>query len=400
MLQNYPANIPRHVTALDHALYTQRSLIQRWDELISRIRKLPGLEDFLGMPSYAKLQKAAKHGPIIFLNASTDRCDAIIMLSTGEPTLVHLPNISRKELAELAGLLERSRLDSNPNKGRSDLLHVLRSLWNGVASPIIETLISLGVKPGPRSRVWLCPTSWFTALPIHAAGLYNVSQSLTFPELFSISYISTATNLLRSMQVEEAIDASCIMSILFVGHTNSDDLEGVKSELKSLEEIQELKTTSLLNESATPNAVIEAMKPHLWTHFSCHGLVEHDAPLNSHFMLEGGDLHVQDIIKARLDNAEFAFLSACHSAAGSLTMPDENLHLTSALQFAGFRSVVGTMWEMHDSDAPRLTKDFYHAMVKLGGRYSNAAIALHYALKQFRKRAEPERWAMFIHVGA
>jgi hypothetical protein len=37
----------------------------------------------------------------------------------------------------------------------------------------------------------------------------------------------------------------------------------------------------------------------------------------------------------------------------------------------------------------------------LGGRYDNAAAALRYAIKQLRKRTpNPERWAMFIHVGA
>jgi hypothetical protein len=56
---------------------------------------------------------------------------------------------------------------------------------------------------------------------------------------------------------------------------------------------------------------------------------------------------------------------------------------------------------MYDGDGSQITRDFYTKMIKLGGKYDNAAAPLHYAIKQMRKRgAGPERWAIFIHVGA
>ncbi len=99
------------------------------------------------------------------------------------------------------------------------------------------------------------------------------------------------------------------------------------------------------------------------------------------------------------------FLSACHTAAAGEFLPDESIHLAGALQFAGFRSVVGTMWEMYDSEAPVFAKDFYRKLLRLGGRYTDAAEALHYAIRQCAKRCArhkmgPERWAMFVHIGA
>ena len=106
-------------------------------------------------------------------------------------------------------------------------------------------------------------------------------------------------------------------------------------------------------------------------------------------------------MEARLPNAELAFLAACHSAASGHFLPDESISLATSLQFAGFRSVVGTLWEMYDRDGPQLAKDFYRKLMKLGGRYTDSAEALHYALRQLRKRgAGPERWAMFVHLGA
>jgi CHAT domain-containing protein len=65
-------------------------------------------------------------------------------------------------------------------------------------------------------------------------------------------------------------------------------------------------------------------------------------------------------MQARLPNAEFAFLSACHSAAGdNLGTPNEVIHLAAAMQFCGFRSIVGTLWAMEDVDGQDIAQDFY-----------------------------------------
>jgi CHAT domain-containing protein len=162
--------------------------------------------------------------------------------------------------------------------------------------------------------------------------------------------------------------------------------------------------------NANPGAVLESMAKSRWVHFSCHGIVDHEEPFESYFELEGSRLRVQDIMDARLEHAEFAFLSACYSATSSGRIVDESISLTSALQLAGFRSVVGTMWTMYDPDAPHLTEGFYQNLMKHGGEYTDAAEALHHAIKKLRRpepnsptvinRAAVHRWAMFIHIGA
>ena len=72
-------------------------------------------------------------------------------------------------------------------------------------------------------------------------------------------------------------------------------------------------------------------------------------------------------MRSRLPTAEFAFLSACHTAEltdGSIT--DEALHLTAAMQYCGFRSVVGTMWAMADADGKDVVEHFYRSMFSVG----------------------------------
>jgi len=115
-------------------------------------------------------------------------------------------------------------------------------------------------------------------------------------------------------------------------------------------------------------------------------------------------LTLVDLIQARLPNAELAFLSACHAAAGDPNTPDETIHLAAALQFCGFRSVVGTLWAMADEDGPIISKEFYKYMFRsLGNKvdFRDSAEALQRAICEMKKNGVPlKRWITFIHIGA
>jgi len=111
------------------------------------------------------------------------------------------------------------------------------------------------------------------------------------------------------------------------------------------------------------------------------------------------------LIKARLPNAELAFLSACHSAAIDINnTPNEAINLASALQFCGFRSVVGTLWAMADMDGPDVAEGFYRYMFRDPdsiGDFRDSAVALNHATREMRKRGVPlDRWINFVHIGA
>ena len=54
------------------------------------------------------------------------------------------------------------------------------------------------------------------------------------------------------------------------------------------------------------------------------------------------------------------------------------MHPASAIQFAGFRSVIGTMWAVDDAETNKITSVFYSHMVDESGRldHTRAAYAL------------------------
>ncbi|PSR73839.1 hypothetical protein PHLCEN_2v10337 [Hermanssonia centrifuga] len=108
-------------------------------------------------------------------------------------------------------------------------------------------------------------------------------------------------------------------------------------------------------------------------------------------------------MQAKLSNAELAFLAACHSAAAESKAPNEVLSLAAAMQFCGFKSIVGTLWTMDDKDGPVLAEAFYKHMLRNGvGKVNllDSAQAVHLATKAMRGAGVPfHRWTTFIHLG-
>ena len=81
------------------------------------------------------------------------------------------------------------------------------------------------------------------------------------------------------------------------------------------------------------------------------------------------------IMCCELHNARFTYLSACHTTVDNEASPDEVVHLAAAMQFAGFRSVIGTMWAVDDGHANEITSRFYRCMLTSGSRPRGAGVA-------------------------
>jgi CHAT domain-containing protein len=154
---------------------------------------------------------------------------------------------------------------------------------------------------------------------------------------------------------------------------------------------------------------LQRHQDHQFVHFVCHCLLEPGKPFDASFELHKHNLTLLKIVRSQLPAAEFAFLSACHTA--ELTedsIADEGLHLAAAMQYCGFRSVVGTMWAMADTDGADLSKHFYQSIFSEStGRkrvpyYERSARALQLAVKKLRRKrgVTLERWVNFAHYGA
>ncbi|KAH9474305.1 hypothetical protein JR316_0012763 [Psilocybe cubensis] len=372
----------------DTQMKRHRVLSEKWEETVEQIRNLPRFENFLQALPFKRLQLAAAEGPVIVLNMGIFCCDAIIMIKDSLPILVPLPSLDK--LRELL-------IQVNQYRFSRQIVTVLRRLWDLIVCPVVEQLNKLRVPY--KSRIWWCPTDMLCALPIHAAGPYRPGQK-NLPDIYLSSYTSTLSSLIRAR--ENVVQSLQVPKLLVVGQPGPD-LQSIQDEVDAIK-MHGYQASILMGQEATPDIVLSALKEHSWAHLACHGnLGEYNQLFRTHFELSGGKLTLLDLIRAKLPNAELAFLSACHSAAGGILTPDESIHLSAALQFCGFRSVVGTLWEMEDGDGPTIARAFYEYMYRNGEKadFRDSAEALYSAIRTMRKnKIPPERWIMFVHTGA
>jgi CHAT domain-containing protein len=151
--------------------------------------------------------------------------------------------------------------------------------------------------------------------------------------------------------------------------------------------------------------VIKGLKECSWVHFACHGIQEVSHPTESSLLLAGNSrLTLADIIKLSLMQADFAFLSACQTAAGTEELSEEAIHLAAGMLLAGYRGIIATTWSIMDSVAPQIADATYaHLLKEPRPDHLQAARALHFAIRRLREsRADLSffAWVPFIHIGA
>jgi CHAT domain-containing protein len=289
---------------------------------------------------------------------------------------------------------------------RDALCSVLEGLYELVGEPVIKRLRVLGVPE--QSRIWWCPTSTFCSLPLHAMGPIpssDTSNRRYFSDLYIPSYTPSLSALIESRKSSVQIIGK--PSLLLVAQPDHS-LPGVIGEIKVIRSLDpRVAVADLVSSQATPTSVVEGLRGSQFAHFACHGLLETGKPFEASFKLhENSRLTLLEIVRSRLPNAQFAFLSCCHTAEITQeSVADEALHLTAAMQYCGFRSVVGTMWEMADTDGRDLAKNFYNSLFASQEAgvpyYERSAKALRDATQKLRrKRVNLERWVNFVHYGA
>ncbi|KAG8951148.1 hypothetical protein FRC03_012627, partial [Tulasnella sp. 419] len=326
-----------------------RRLSDAWERVVEEIHKLEGFSDFLSAPSYFNLKRAAADGPVILVNINGIHSDAIIVCKSGDPSLVPLSEVG---LLDIVRLYNEFTLTIRGPVSRQKLTTILRCLWDDIVGPIVQKLQELGIPHG--SRIWWCPTSWLAMLPLHAAGPHRKSCK-NLPDLYISSYTSTLSSLIPPhTHKANHYSTSNPPKLLVVAHPEAPKqppLSWVREEAQRIQQVAP-SATVLEGDSGVHRAVIDSLQTHPWVHFTCHGSQNPRQPYESCFHLHDKPLTLLDILQARLPNAQYAFLSACHTARGDSNRPDETIHLAAALQFSGFRSVIGTMYAMADKDGP------------------------------------------------
>jgi CHAT domain len=187
-----PASPTTPVAAITHAsagsawlVDRQMALADQWDELVDQVRALPGLEAFLRPPQIEELRPAAAGGPVVVVNVSQWRCDALLVTDTGT-RVVELSAVTHDIVSDHA----TSYLDALQNYESTAVtpatMHtvgqvittILEWLRDAIAQPVLIELGHEGLGPDQVwPRLWWYPTGPLAVLPLHAAGYHHPAHN-------------------------------------------------------------------------------------------------------------------------------------------------------------------------------------------------------------------------------
>lgn len=349
---------------------------REWDQLSSQLGESE-------RRSYRELARAANHGPVVVVNASPQRCDAIILLpDLDEPFLVPLDRLGHDELVEWA---EQS---GDPNGRHQAMLNVIAPrLWADLAVPVLAALT-----PHLRAdrRIWWCPTGPLTALPIHAAGHHTRPGGPALLDEVVSSYTPTIGALLRS-----AARAATARGQLVVAAPQVPDRPDLPEVAQESDEFLRHFPDAVSLNPARVSDVLTRLRDAPWVHFACHA----DA---SGLAVADGVVSLDQLADLRLTDAEFCYLSACSTAAPDPRAYDEAIHLAALLHLQSYTHVVGTLWEVDSDKALEAAREVYRTLTAHGSPDSTlAAQAVHNAAQTLRRLAprNVDVWSSLLHIG-
>jgi tetratricopeptide (TPR) repeat protein len=392
-----PADDP--VRAADPVLAQGRTdLARERDAVLRQIRGLPGFKDFLQPPEFATLRQAAEGGPVVILNVSGYRCDALIV-TIGGVEVTSLTGVSGADVAaHVTAFMEAVRT-------RRSISSTLAWLWDAIVVPLLPALNAACNAPvGRRPRIWWCPTGPLTFLPLHAAGHHRSTGDSVFDRFIS-SYTPTLGLLMRARGRASRPPRGGGPLVVALPETPGQrpiPNAGVEADDFSS---QFSDASQLRGARATVSAVQRALEgsPAV-AHFACHGTQDIVNPSTGHLCLYDGPLNIPGIARFRLDSAELAYLSACETSVGGVQLSDEAITLAAAFQLAGYRHVVSTLWSISDIHAPRVARQVYENLKSPDTGHidtSGTAAALDAAILTLRsaRPTAPWLWASYIHFG-
>ncbi|MFF0429046.1 CHAT domain-containing protein [Streptomyces sp. NPDC004520] len=399
------------------------------DETVAQIRELPGHETFLLPPDPDVLAQQAVEGPIVHINVSRYRSDAILVTKNGIRSLA-LPGLTMPTVTEQADAFYTALSDAHDDDldplrriaAQRTTRTVLEWLWDEAAGPVLD---ELGFTPrhggDPLPRMWWILGGPLSLLPIHAAGRHTGppeewSRHTVMDRVIS-SYTPTVRALSHARERAAApADTDRALIVAMPTTPNREPLVYAESEAERVQ-IHYPDSRLLIRRDGTPvggehspvkRHVMDELPRCAVAHFACHGQSDPLNPSSDRLLLEDHDsdpLTVAELARYRLDKARLAYLSACGTAwSPAADLTDESIHLASTFQLAGFPHVIGTLWDVWDEDAPDIADAVHRSMTSghSGLRTNSSAQALHEAVRAARDRnpRTPTRWACHVHYGA
>ena len=396
--------------------------------LLAKIHQMPGFDGFGKTLGKEEMMRLADRGPIVILNVSKFRCDAIAILSD-EIKVISLPGLDVDFLGQKSLEIQEQLAATEDAQKDYHLLHknlteILKITWRQAMSP---TLKALGFTKRPRDEkgwphIWWIPTDHLCLVPVHAAGIPGKATvmdrviSSYIPSIKTLAYARAKHQNSISLVGEGGAADRDVRALVIAMADTPERTPLDHSELEAKAVIDSFPNTTILKQPTRQLVVAELENPPPIIHFSCHGETDYEDPTESKLLLsdwETSPLNVSQLQCLSLQGSKLAYLSACWAAhGGNPELRSENIHLVSACQLAGFPSAIGSFWYVGQDASLQAVERFYKEIGKggNGGGFDvlEAGRALHFAILGLREstksagndfKGDPVRWAPFVHFG-
>jgi len=414
------------------------------NELLEQIHGDEAFKTFLLPPTTEELMSAAQpNETVVVINVANFRSDAFLIRSN-EINVVDLPDLTRQRVES-----EAKRFRSG--KSRQVAFKVLEWLWDAAVERILARIgadeVRVGCSYAEWPRVYWVPTGPLRLLPIHAAGYHREVSGRSVMDTVVSSYGLSVEEILYGREISAKFrrarrtaqlapqsspnyqDAEC--KFVLVSMESTPGCERLPHATREVRSVCEMLPPCLPREfldDPPRDRLLRAMADCTIFHFAGHGMTDPRDPSLSGLLLSTDDgsralpLTVRDLQTLRFHETGplLAYLSACSTARiDDDQLLDEGIHLMGACRLAGFRHVIGSLWEVSDRLCVDVATTVYEVILAAYLNEASVAQGLHHAIRMLRadlgdvggweqrnakslvRRSDegPPLWAAFIHMG-
>lgn len=189
-------------------------------------------------------------------------------------------------------------------------------------------------------------------------------------------------------------------------------LPGVADELDSLRGLPGAQVQLALDRHFTRAGLVDALKqrPQV-VHLASHFVLTPTSEEASYLLLgDGSSLSLRELRQLPWQGVQLALLSACESALplgpDTASQGREWAGFAAALQHAGVRDVLATLWRVDDAGTARWMAAFYKQWARRGSSEAVSPELLSRSQREWLRRhrgtdlAHPRHWAGFVWIGS
>ncbi|OQD60743.1 hypothetical protein PENPOL_c021G01741 [Penicillium polonicum] len=268
---------------------------------------------------------------------------------------------------------------------------LLEWLWDAIANPVLDVLGLMRTSDGCWPRIWWILTGPLAKFPIHAAG-YHYHRYDTVLDRAISSYSPSVRALLQSRQRSSTLatprGSGKAVLVGMEKTPHESNLPFVRSEMDKREDLCSLLKKKVCKPRPCQEDVLSALKDCVIFHFAGHGKTDQQDPSRSSLVLADGPLAVANLFETKLHdkNPFLAYLSACGTGQVKHdALIDETLHLIAGYQIAGFRHVIGTLWEVNDKTCVDVATILYSCLNERKMTDASVSGGLHRASRKLRE---------------